>query len=85
MEHMALIATVGSFVGFVVLVELATAVLPLVIILAFVPPHERAALADLVAATGSNRRLRFGGALRLAVVARRAERATRARDALASR
>jgi hypothetical protein len=85
MEHIALIATVGSFVGFVVLVELAAAVLPLVIILAFVPPHEREALAEIVGATDSTRRLRLGRALRLAVMARRAERATRTRDALLTR
>jgi hypothetical protein len=85
MEHIALIATVGSFVGFVVLVELAAAVLPLVIILAFVPPHEREVLAEIVGATEVARRLPIGRALHLAVMARRAERATRARDALASR
>ncbi|MEV4623534.1 hypothetical protein AB0J74_33105 [Asanoa sp. NPDC049573] len=82
MEHIALIATVGSFIGFVVLVELAAAVLPVVIILAFVPPHERAGLAELVGAADGSRRLRVGQALWIAMVARRT---TRTRDALAGR
>ena len=76
---------VGAFVGLVVVVELAAAVLPLVIILTFVPPGERAALTELIAATDSSRRLRIGRALRLAVEMRRVERATRTRDTVASR
>lgn len=85
MEHIALVGAVGAFVGLVVVVELAAAVLPLVIILAFVPACERAVLADLIAAADSSRRLRVGRALRLAVAARRAERATHMRDTVARR
>jgi len=84
-EHIALVGAVGAFVGLVVVVELAAAVLPLVIILTFVPPCERAVLAELIAATDSSRRLRVGQALRLAVEARRVERATRTRDTVAPR
>ncbi|SNT64157.1 hypothetical protein SAMN05421812_116123 [Asanoa hainanensis] len=79
MEHIALVGMIGAFVGVVVVVELAAAVLPLVIILAYVPPGERAALTELIAATDSSRRLRVGRALRLAVAARRV---ARARDTL---
>ena len=75
MEHVALVGMVGAFVGLVVVVELAAAVLPLVIILTYVPPGDRAVLAELIAAADSSRRLRVGRALRLAVAARRVERA----------
>ncbi|GIF77147.1 hypothetical protein [Asanoa siamensis] len=68
MGDVAVIAAVAVFVGLVVLVELASAVLPVVIIITCVPPHERPALVALVEATGG-RRLRLGRALRLAVVA----------------
>jgi hypothetical protein len=72
MEHIAVIGAVGAFVVLIVLVELASAVLPLVILIACVPPHDRQALAELLAATDSSRKLRVGRALRVAIKARRA-------------
>ncbi|MEV4537854.1 hypothetical protein AB0J82_29155 [Asanoa sp. NPDC049518] len=84
MEHIALVGVVGAFIGMVVVVELVAAVLPLIIILAYVPPCDRAALTELIAATDSSRRLRVSRALRLAVAARRVARAagSRQRDTL---
>jgi hypothetical protein len=54
--------------------EVLAAVLPLVIVLTFVPPEQRDPLARLLAACDSSRRLRFWPALRVAVRARRHER-----------
>jgi hypothetical protein len=59
-----------AFVLFVVTVELLAAVLPLLVVLAFVPPNERPALVEVMAATDGSRRLRLWSALRL-VMARR--------------
>jgi hypothetical protein len=58
----------------VVLSELAAAVLPLIIVLTCVPERERDALARVLAAVDSSRRLRVWPALRLAVALRRQER-----------
>ncbi|MEU4690331.1 hypothetical protein [Actinoplanes sp. NPDC023714] len=57
----------------IVVVELVSAVLPMVIVIAMVPPHERDGLARLLAVCDSSRRLRLWPALRLAVQARREE------------
>ena len=54
-----------------VLTELAAAVLPVIIVIAVVPPEEREGLARLLAACDSSRRLRLWPTLRLAVRARR--------------
>jgi hypothetical protein len=56
-----------------VLTELVAAALPVVIVIATVPPQERADLARLLAACDSSRRLRLWPALRAAVRARREE------------
>ena len=63
-----------------ILTELVAATLPVLIVIATVPPEEREGLAKLLAACDSSRRLRLWPALRLAVRARRAE-ARRARRA----
>ncbi|MEV0715861.1 hypothetical protein [Asanoa sp. NPDC050611] len=80
MTDIAIIAAVAAFVGVVVLVELASAVLPLVIILACVPPHERPVLLELVAATGGGGRLRVFRTLRLVGATRRSTPYTHTRD-----
>ena len=70
-----------TFVAITVAVtELLAAVLPLLIVLAFVPPAQRSVLADLLAASDSSRRLRCWPALRLAVASRRSARAAQARE-----
>lgn len=51
--------------------ELVAAALPMIIVIAFVPPMERRGLAELLAAADSSRRLRLWRAVRLAVAARR--------------
>jgi hypothetical protein len=66
------IAAVGALAVLVV-TELVAAALPVVIIIAMVPPEEREGLARLVAACDSSRKLRLWPALRLAVRARRRE------------
>jgi len=77
MGSLAIFATVGGLVVFFILAELAAAVLPILIVVALVPPEERHGLAELIAATDSSRRLRIWPALRLAVMARRRERVAR--------
>jgi hypothetical protein len=57
-----------------ILTEIVAAVLPLIVVLVFVPEQERDALARLIAACDSSRKLRVWPALRLAVRQRRRER-----------
>jgi len=64
------IVAVGA-VAVLVMTELVAAALPVVIVIAVVPPEEREGLAKLLAACDSSRRLRLWPALRLAVRARR--------------
>ncbi|MEV6850858.1 hypothetical protein [Actinoplanes sp. NPDC051411] len=53
--------------------ELIAAVLPVIVVVAMVPPEERHGLAEVLAAADSRRlRLRLWRALRVAVKARRA-------------
>ncbi|WP_127503086.1 hypothetical protein [Actinoplanes solisilvae] len=73
----ALFATVAALVALCVLAELLAAVVPLVVVIAFVPPEERPALAVTLAAADSSRRLRLWPALRVAVTARRVSRRRR--------
>ena len=61
---------VAGFVTFVVLVELLAAVLPLLIVMIWVPAEERPALAAVVAAASERRRLTCRSALRV-IAARR--------------
>jgi hypothetical protein len=67
----ALAVTAATTVALLVLTEIIAAVLPMVIVLLFVPPHERDGLARLLAVCDSSRRLRLWPALRAAVAARR--------------
>lgn len=62
---------VAGFVAFVMLVELLAAVLPLVVVLVWVPPEERQALAAVVAAASGRRRLTCWSALRLIATRRK--------------
>jgi hypothetical protein len=66
------IVAVGAL-AVLVLTELVAAALPVVIVIAMVPPEERDGLAKLLAACDSSRKLRLWPALRLAVRARREE------------
>jgi hypothetical protein len=74
-NSLAVPATVAAVVVLLVVTELLTAVLPLIIVLVMVPPEERHGVAELLAAADSSRRLRFWRALRVAVLARRLDRA----------
>jgi len=74
MQALVIVGCVVAFVLVVVLVELAAAVLPLVVVVSFVPPEQRPELARLLAAVDSTPKLRLWPALRLAVLARRRER-----------
>jgi hypothetical protein len=71
MNGLVVLTVVSAVVIIIVLLELAAATLPLLIVLTLVPPHERAQLAELLAACDSSRRLRLWPALRAAVAARR--------------
>ena len=71
MNEFAVLAAVATLVMLFVLAEIAAAVLPLIIVMTLVPPEQRDALARVLAACDSRRRLRFWPALRAAVKARR--------------
>jgi hypothetical protein len=75
-EIMVLVAAVVAVV--VVALEVLAAVLPLLIVVIFVPPHERAALAQVLAAVDSSPRLRLVPAIKAAVAVRRRELRSRA-------
>lgn len=64
---------VMAFIALIVLVELLASVLPLLVVLTWVPPEDRSALAAVMAAADHSRRLTFWSALRL-VIARRERR-----------
>ncbi|GAA4942337.1 hypothetical protein [Actinoplanes utahensis] len=72
--HLVLIA-LGAL-AVIVLTEIVAAALPVVIVITVVPPEEREALARLLAACDSSRRLRLWPALRLAVRERRRQLTT---------
>ncbi len=74
MNEIAVLAAVAALVMLFVLAEIAAAVLPIIIVVALVPPHEREDLAKVIAACDSSRKLRLWRALRVAVEARRRER-----------
>jgi hypothetical protein len=71
MPELAVLAAVAGLVVLFVFAEIAAAVLPVIIVVALVPPEERDSLARVVAACDSSRKLRIWPALRLAVKARR--------------
>ena len=70
-NEFAVLAAVAALVMLFVLAEIAAAVLPLIIVLALVPPDQRRDLAEVLAAYDSSRKLRLWPALRAAVRARR--------------
>lgn len=72
MSEYVVIVAMGAL-AVIIVTELVAATLPVVIVIATVPPEEREGLARLLAACDSSRRLRLWKALRLAVRARRAE------------
>jgi hypothetical protein len=74
MNSLAVLAAVAGTLLVVVFAEVVAAVLPLVIVLTFVPHEERADLARLLASCDSSRRLRLWSALRTAVKARQRDR-----------
>lgn len=74
MNGLAVPAAVAALVLLFLVTELAAAVLPLLIVIVCVPPQHRDALARLVAAADSSRRLRLWSALRLAIKGRRLDR-----------
>jgi len=74
---LTLVIAVTVSVLLIILTELLTAVLPIIIVLAAVPPEERHGLAELIAAADSSRRLRLWPALRVAVRARREQQRQR--------
>ncbi|MFF5288280.1 hypothetical protein [Paractinoplanes globisporus] len=67
----AVVCAVLATLILVVVVEVVAAVLPLVLVIALVKPDERPALAEVLAAADSSRRLRLWPALRIAVAVRR--------------
>jgi len=69
-DPVLVLAAIGTLVV-LLLTELVAAVLPILVVVALVPPEERGELADLLAAADSRRRLRLWRALRVAVHARR--------------
>ncbi|MCM4084775.1 hypothetical protein [Paractinoplanes hotanensis] len=73
MTFTLLAGIVALIVLLVVLSEIVAAVIPLIIVLTCVPVGERDALARVLAALDSSRRLRVWSALRLAVTLRRQE------------
>lgn len=74
MVSVTVLVAVALTVLVIVVAEVLAAVLPLVIVLMFVPPEQRDSLAHLLAACDNSRRLRFWPALRVAVRARRGRR-----------
>jgi hypothetical protein len=70
-NEFAVLAAIAALVMLFVLAEIASAVLPIIIVVALVPPEDRDALAKVIAACDSSHKLRIWPALRAAVKARR--------------
>jgi hypothetical protein len=70
-NEFVLVLTVAAVVMLFLLAEITAATLPLLIMIIMVPPEERPALAQLVAAIDSSHKLRLWTTLRAAVIARR--------------
>jgi hypothetical protein len=70
-SDLAVIGLVAAVLMVIVLLEMLSAAVPLLIVVTLVPPAERQALADCLAAADSRRRLRLWPALRAAAQARR--------------
>ena len=76
-DPVIMVLGVVALILVVVVSEVLAAVLPVLIVITMVPPEDRAGLAALIAAADSSRRLRVWPALRVAVLARRVQRANR--------
>jgi hypothetical protein len=74
MRDLLIVLLIAGMVGLFAVSEVLAAVLPILVVVMLVPPAERAALAEVIAAIDSSRRLRLWPALRLAVFARRRAR-----------
>ncbi|MFC7279153.1 hypothetical protein ACFQS1_34765 [Paractinoplanes rhizophilus] len=74
MTSTALAGIIAALVLLLILSEIVAAVLPLILVLTFVPAPERESLARVLAALDSSRRLRLWTSLRFAVAVRRQER-----------
>lgn len=82
MSTLLVVGIVGLLIVLIGLTELLAASIPLLLVILMVPHHERAQLAELIAAADRSRRLRLWPALRAAIAARRSrERLTRQRPA----
>jgi hypothetical protein len=71
MNEFPVLAAIAALVMVFILAEIAAAVLPLIIVMTLVPPEQRDALARVLAACDSSRKVRLWAALRAAVRARR--------------
>jgi hypothetical protein len=80
MRDVVIVSVIAATVVVFAVSEIVAAVLPVLIVVVLVPPADRAALAEVVAALDSSRRLRLWPALRLAVLARRRARRARGHD-----
>ncbi|MFI1995553.1 hypothetical protein [Actinoplanes sp. NPDC020271] len=77
MSAVALIGPVAAIIVFFLVTELLLAILPLLLVITLVPPHERPDLAAVLAAADKSPRWRFWAELRTAVAARRRAQAGR--------
>jgi hypothetical protein len=71
MSSFAVLITIAALIAIIAVVELVSAVLPILIVIALVPPEDRHGLAEVIAAADGSRKLRIWPALRAAVKARR--------------
>ena len=71
MSTLLIAGIVAGLIVLIVLTELASATLPLLVVITLVPPDERQQLAELIATLDRRRRLRLWPALRAGVAARR--------------
>jgi hypothetical protein len=78
MNQISVLAAVSALVMLFVLTEVAAAAVPLILVLALVPPEQRRDLAGVLAAIDSSPKLRLWSALRVAAARRRAARAAKA-------
>lgn len=74
MNEFEVLCAVVVLIAMFLTVEVASAVLPIVVVITFVPPEQRPALAHLIATVDSSHKFRLWRALRLAVQARRGQR-----------
>lgn len=73
-DMLIFVLALSVLVVLVLVVELLAATVPMLIVITMVPPEEREALARVLAAADSSRRLRLWPALRAAIAGREAVR-----------